>query len=91
MSELREYMFPGKSETVPNKTSSFHRPHYLPKLDPEDGHPMSPIMTEKDSDEIHDDLIKKVESIQKKITDWKEVLAANKELVNNMLEAEEEI
>ena len=84
MSELRECMFPGKSETVPNKTSSFHRPHYSPKLDPEGRHPTSPIMTEKHPDEIHDNLIEKKESIQKKITDWKEVLAANKQLVNNM-------
>ena len=84
-------MFPRKSETVPNKTSSFHPPHYLPKLDPEGGHPTSPNMTEKHPDEIHNDLIKKKESIQKKLTDWKEVLAANKELVSNRLDIEEGI
>ena len=71
--------------------SSFHSPHYLPKLDPEGGHPTSPNMTEKDSNETHNDLIKMVESIRKKLTDWKEVLAANKELVNNRLDIEEEI
>ena len=91
MSELHECMFPGKSETVPNQTSSFHQPHYSPNLDPEDGHPMSPIITEKHTDEIHNDLIKKQEQILKKLTDWTEVLAANKELVNNRLDVEEEI
>ena len=85
-------MFPRKSETVPDKTSSSHRPHCLPKLDPEGGHPISPNMTEKDSNETHDDSIKKmVDSILKKITDWKEVLAANKELFSNWLEIENKI
>ena len=74
-------MFPGRSESVPNKMSSFHRPHYLPKLDPEGGHPTSPNMIEKVSKEKHDELVKKVELIKKTITDWKEILAATKELV----------
>ena len=54
-------------------------------------------MIEKVSKEKHDKLVKKVELIKKTITDWKEILAATKELeylvlnLSHMLEIMEEI
>ena len=59
----------------PTKTSSLYQPHYLPKLDPEDGHLLSLIMEEVSKD---NELEKKIKLIMKMLTNWKEVITVNR-------------